>query len=311
MNVTEYIRASVDHPERCEDAIMSFAPQSDKAPVFAVIDGMGGHQRQLSDGSIITGREAAQLVRATLIEDLQHLPADVGAGAGGVAELQALAALRRAHARVYTELNTGIELPLNQRVGAVATVVIVCENGGRLLVAQVGDTRAYLLSDGELIQLCYDEDNIEHLVTQGVLTPEDGAKVSTILNTFDGVTEPKTGGVITINGTPYDTYLAWRWFLVGNTALKIPPANIVIKSLGITDGLPDPQVSRIEISPDERLFLCSDGVYKNLTEREMVDLLEVTADTANVIGEAAYTRSTLTNNRRSTQDDVSAIVVRW
>ncbi len=311
MNVSEYIRASVDHPGRCEDAIMVYAAQTGKAPVFAVIDGMGGHQRQLSDGSMITGREAAQLVRATLIEDLQHLTVDVGAESGGVAEQQAIEALRRAHARIFTELNTGLDFPLNQRVGAVATVVVVCENGGRLLVAQVGDTRAYVLSDGELIQLCYDEDNIEHLVNQGMLSPEDGSKISTILNTFDGVHEPKTDGVITINGTPYEMYLAWRWFLVGNSALKIPPANIVIKSLGITDELPNPQLSRIEISPDERLFLCSDGVYKNLTEQEIINLMEQSQDAANAIGEAAYTRSTLTHNRRSTQDDVSAIVVRW
>jgi len=289
---------------------MTFPNSEGKAPVFAVIDGMGGHQRTTSDGTLISGREAAQVVRATFIEDLRHFPANVDASPGGAAEQKVVAALQRAHSRIHNELNLGDDLPLNQRVGAVATVVIVCENGTRLLVAQVGDTRAYLFSGGQLIQLCHDEDNIEYLISMGALSSEDGAKIGALLNTFDGVNEPETEGIVTINGDPYELYLAWRWFVVGNTALRIPAANIVIKSLGIIPEQPAPQLSRIEISPDEQLFLCSDGVYKNLTEAEMIDGLKHN-DAANVIGEAAFKRSQLTNNRRSTQDDISAVVVYW
>jgi serine/threonine protein phosphatase PrpC len=310
LKVLEFIRASIDHPERCEDAIMTFPNGDGKAPVFAVIDGMGGHQRTTSDGALISGREAAQVVRQTFIEDLTHFPSDVDASPGGVAEQKVIAALRRAHERINTEFNQGSNLPINECVGAVATVVVVCENGSRLLVGQVGDTRAYLFSGGELIQLCYDEDNIEYLVSTGVMSSEDGAKISAILNTFDGVNEPDTEGIVTINGQPYELYLAWRWFLVGNTVLNIPAANIVIKSLGIHEELPAPQLSRIEIAPDEPLFLCSDGAYKNLTEAEMIDGL-MQEDSANVIGELAYERSQSMTNRRSTQDDISAVVVRW
>ena len=38
-----------------------------------------------------------------------------------------------------------------------------------------------------------------------------------------------------LTGNPYDLYIAWRWFLVGNTVLNIPPANIVINALGVHD----------------------------------------------------------------------------
>lgn len=311
MNVLEFMRASVDHPERCEDAVMSFPNTEGRAPVFAMIDGMGGHQRTTDEGELISGQNAALLVRETLIEDLQHLPADVSAEPGGIAEQKALAALQRAHDQIFSQLNLSGKLPLNQRVGAVATVVIVCENGARLLTAQVGDTRAYLLSEGELIQLCYDEDNIEYLVSQGQLSAEDGDRITHILNTFDGVTEPQTEGVVTINGDPYELYLAWRWFVVGNTALKIPASNIVIKCLGIVDEPLTPQRSRIEITPEDRLFMCSDGIYKNLTIAEMTDALLTQENPAESMGEAAYKRSQSNENRRSTQDDISALVVRW
>ncbi|MDX2159994.1 MAG: protein phosphatase 2C domain-containing protein [bacterium] len=305
----EYSRASVEHPERNEDATLIFHTPG-KAPVFAMIDGMGGHQRTLPDGTVVTGREAAQMVRATFIEDLGDLLPDVDASPGGLAEREALAALGRAHERVLNQLNGGTAHPLNERVGAVATIAIVCENGGRLLVAQVGDTRAYLSSAGELIQVCYDEDNIQYLVEQGMLSDADGVRITDVLNSFDGVTEPRVSGTVTIGGSPYELYLAWRWFVVGNSVLNIPPANIVIKSLGIVPDMSSPQVSRIEIAPGDSLFMCSDGVYKNLTDAELLAGLNAHDNAAEWLGSAAFARSEDRDNRRSTQDDVSALLVR-
>ncbi len=309
MKVYQYEMASIDHPERCEDAAMTFPGDEDSAPVFAAIDGMGGHQRTLADGRVITGREAALIVRETFVEDLQHLPLDVSAERGGEAELKVIAAIKRANERVRRELNDESEHPLHQRVGAVVTVCVVCENGARLLTAQVGDTRGYLVSGGELLQLCYDEDNIQYLVDQGQLSEDDGATLSEILNTYDGINEPKLRGTIQIGGNPYELYIAWRWFLVGNSVLKIPAANIVIRTLGVYDEDPTPQLSRIEISAGDRLFLCSDGAYKNLTDAEMLAGLADATDPAKAIGEAAYARSQSEDNRRSTQDDITAVVV--
>src|SRR5664279_1775928 len=283
----------------------------DKAPVFAMIDGMGGQQHELPDGTMMTGHEASQMVRATLIEDLQRLPADVDASAGGEAEQKVIAALIRAHQRIRLELNNGDEFAAPHRVGAVATVVVVCENGGRLLGVQVGDTRGYLLTDGELIQLCPDEDNIEYFIRSGLLTAEDGEQIGTILNTYNGVDEPQVTGTVTISGSPYEMYMAWRWFLVGNSVLNIPPANIVINALGIHAVDPVPLTSRIEIAAGDTLLLCSDGLYKNLTEAEIIDGLAHDESSANELGEAAFTRSQAADNRRSTRDDISAIVAEW
>jgi serine/threonine protein phosphatase PrpC len=314
LKIHEYTIASVEHPERDEDAVMVFAgDKGENAPVFSVIDGMGGQQHTLADGTLITGRDASQLVRTTLIEDLQHLPADVDASPGGEAEKKAIAALVRAHQRVRLELNNGDEYPAGHRVGAVATVVIVCENGKRLLTVQVGDTRGYLLTEGELIQLCPDEDNIEYFVRNGNMSEEDGERITTIINTWNGVDEPHTEGTVTISGSPYDLYIAWRWFLVGNRVLGIPAANIVINALGVHEVDPIPITSRIEIAPQDKLLLASDGVYKNLAEAEIIDLFtrSAAADPATALGEFAFERSKSKENRRSTQDDVSAVTVQW
>lgn len=311
MTIYQYSQASIEHLDRCEDAIAVYPGKDGFAPVFAAIDGMGGHQHEAADGSLVTGREAAQKVREVLIEDLSHIPADADASPGGLAETKVIEALKRANQQIFQHLNGDGSLPPYQCVGAVATVVVICENGARLLVVQVGDTRGYLFTGGELIQLCSDEDNVEFLIRQNIISPEDAETVTRVMNTFDGVNEPELEGSITINGQPFELYLAWRWFWVGNSALNIPGANVVMNALGVFNEDPIPQTSRIEISQGDTLLLCSDGIYKNLSEAELIAGLESDGDPAVLLGDKAFARSQDQANRRRTPDDISAIVVRF
>jgi len=308
MTVYQFQQASSEHPDRCEDAIL-VSPGNGKAPVFAVIDGMGGHQHQLASGELLTGREAAQAIRNVLIEDLEHFPASASAAPGDETEQRVIAGLTRAHQHVYNDLNGGDGVPLRNRIGAVLTAVVVCENGGRLLVTQIGDSRGYLLTDGELIQLCQDEDNIEFLVRQHGLSEADAARISAILNSYDGVNEPLAEGTIMLGGQKYDMYMAWRWFLVGNPALNIPASNVVINALGTSKIDPIAEKSRIEVSAGDKLCLCSDGLYKNLTDAEILAGLQTSDDPAKALGEAAWARSQDRSNRRMDPDDISVIVV--
>jgi serine/threonine protein phosphatase PrpC len=310
MRIDEYSRASIEHPERNEDAYLVFAGDVENAPVFAMIDGMGGHQRTREDGTIITGQDASAMVRQVLIEDLQNLPIDVSAERGGLAEQKLFAAIERANETIFMQFNDD-EGAQGKRIGAVATVVIVCENGTRLLIGQVGDTRAYLYSVGDFIQLLEDEDNVSYLVQNDIMSEEDGQRVSHILNTFDGINEPDAKGTINIFGTDYDLYMAWRWFLVGNPALHIAGANAVLSALGIDEECPYPQTSRMEVGAGDVLFLCSDGIYKNLSHSEIVARLAGAADPAQACGEAAFARSQDTFNRRSTVDDITAVYVKF
>ncbi len=302
--------ASVDHPERCEDTTLVYPGDATTAPVYVVIDGMGGHQYQTAEGTLITGREAAQAVREVLLEDLARLPHDVSADPGGMAEQKAIAALTRASHRIYEYLNGQGERALTERVGAVATVVIVCEDGKRLLVAQVGDTRAYVLSGGEFFQICEDEDNVAYLLQAGLLNDDDAYRITQILNTFDGVHEPDAPGTVMIRGQTYDLYIAWRWFWDGNGALGIPGGNIVVNALGISEDKPMPETSRMEITAGDVLLLSSDGLYKNLSEAEITALLPH-EEAATHLADSAFARSKEAANRRSTPDDISAMVVRF
>lgn len=315
MQIYSFSQASIEHPERCEDALVIFDGQNgsteQRAQVFAVIDGIGGQQHRTSGGSLITGHEAAELIHDVLVEDLEHLPVNLHADPGGMAEERLMAAIKRANQRVYHELNSSEALPVAHRVGAVLTVAVVCEEGNRLLVIQVGDTRAYLYSGGELIQLCSDEDNIELLVRRNGLSEVDAEKVSAIVNAYDGVHEPKVDGKITVGGQEFDLYMAWRWFVNGNPALNIFPANVVINALGQNGGDLTPEQSRIEVSEGDVLCLCSDGLYKNLTDDEIAVYLGRPGDVALALGKAAFARSADASNHRMNPDDISVIVVQF
>ncbi len=308
MIVHQYTHASVEHPERNEDALLVLQNEG-FAPVFAVIDGMGGHQHQLESGQVLTGHDASAFLAHALGEQLGSVSASIDGAPGGEAEKMVIEAIRVANERLYNELNQGENLPINRRVGAVLTVGMLCENGQRLLCVQVGDTRAYLYSDEELIQLCYDEDNIEFMVSQGLITAEDGSRVTNVLNGYDGVNPPKVDGSIIINGQPFELYIAWRWFIVGNSALGILPANIVLNALGIDPTSPTPQISRIEVGSQDIVFFCSDGLYKNMSDDEIASALKSPDTAADRLGEDALKRSEDRNNQRRNPDDISVLVI--
>jgi serine/threonine protein phosphatase PrpC len=309
MQIYQYIEASVEHPDRCEDSILVF-PGGENAPIFSVIDGMGGHQRVTESGETLTGREASQAIREVFIEDLEHFPPDTSAAPGSDTEQRMMASFQRANQHLFNAINGGEASEIRERVGAVGTVVVICENGERLLVAQVGDTRAYLYTEGELIQLLEDEDNIDYLVKQGLLAEDDAARITYIVNTWDGVTEPDVQGTIHIGEDEYELYMAWRWFVTGNSALRIPGANVVINSLGTGGENLEIQTTRIEVLPGDVLLLGSDGMYKNLSEAEIIAGLNHDGDPAVFLGEQAFARSKDTNNRRMNPDDISVIVVK-
>ena len=85
---------------------------------------------------------------------------------------------------------------------------------------------------------------------------------------------------------------------------------MVINALGIGAEDPIPQTSRMVISAGDILLLASDGIYKNLNEAEITALLP-DENAATKLMEAAYARSQDATNRRSTPDDISAVVVRF
>lgn len=116
---------------------------------WAVADGMGGHER----GEWASGVIAEALGRVTL-------PGDFDLGCRLVPE-----AIHDANARIWDEASgRGIQM------GSTVVALLIAQ--GRFAVFWVGDSRAYLLRDGMLIQLTRDHTQVQELVDRGLLSEE-------------------------------------------------------------------------------------------------------------------------------------------
>jgi PPM family protein phosphatase len=127
--------------------------------LFAVADGMGGH----------AGGEVASL---TAIEALRAAFGDPDDPPRTADDLRS--AVRWANRTVYQKSMEDSELR-GMGTTMTAVAVVVSEGEDRLAVANVGDSRAYVLVKGELTQLTEDHSVPEELVRAGELTPDDVA----------------------------------------------------------------------------------------------------------------------------------------
>jgi serine/threonine protein phosphatase PrpC len=119
-----------------------------RAPLFVVADGMGGAQ-------------AGEVASEMAVESFDRGLPD-GAPADGLVQVIE-DANRRIHDRSRAE---------SQRAGMGTTVTAAYVGESEVTIAHVGDSRAYLLRDGELTRLTRDHSLVGELVARGKLTEE-------------------------------------------------------------------------------------------------------------------------------------------
>ncbi len=121
----------------------------DATGLVAVADGMGGHR-------------AGEVASATALEALR---AAITSGK------PLREAIEDANEAVFTKSLADTDL---RGMGTTLTAGTLAA-GGTLLVGHVGDSRAYLLHDGELAQVTVDHSLVEELVREGRLTADEAA----------------------------------------------------------------------------------------------------------------------------------------
>jgi len=121
--------------------------------LLAVADGMGGHA---------AGEVASAAVIAAL-ERLDELDAD-----------DPQAALREAVHDANGALRDMVAAD-NELHGMGTTVTAVLADGAYAWLAHVGDSRAYLLRDGTLVQLTHDHTYVQQLVDEGRISAQDAS----------------------------------------------------------------------------------------------------------------------------------------
>lgn len=120
--------------------------------LLVVADGMGGH----AGGDVASSLAVSQL-------------ADLDNDAPGADALQELE--DAIHAAADSIRHRVTEEPDLASMGTTVTALL--RHGKRLAIAHIGDSRAYLLHDGELTQVTTDHTFVQHLVDEGRITPDE------------------------------------------------------------------------------------------------------------------------------------------
>ena len=139
--------------------------------LLMVADGMGGH----AGGDVASSLAIAAFAP---LDDEAHGPDD------------ALAELERATMSARDEIIRRTEAEPDL-AGMGTTVTAILRAGNKLAMAHLGDSRGYLLRDGELTQVTVDHTFVQHLVDTGRIKPEEAehhpqrSVVMRVLGDFD------------------------------------------------------------------------------------------------------------------------------
>ena len=186
--------------------------ESQSGLAWLVCDGMGG----------VTGGElAAQLAIDAIRRDLENLP-------GRSPEVALKSAIIEANRIIVLRRQ-------NQAFASMGTTLVgVIFSGAEVVIASVGDSRAYLVRDGAIQQLTVDHTFVQGLVDKGQIKPEEALShpQAHILTRCIGA-EP---------GIEVQTRKLWIW--------QVPAGE-----------------------PKDYIFLCSDGLYSHVSDGEIANLV--------------------------------------
>lgn len=123
---------------------------SEKLRLYGVADGMGGHKG---------GEVASTNARDDLLRELEGKTPSVATLSGAIEEVNRQIYHQQEHDDALTGMGT--------------TLSVLWMSDNFVYIGHVGDSRVYLLRDGEFKQMTLDHSLVEQLVREGVLTEEE------------------------------------------------------------------------------------------------------------------------------------------
>lgn len=133
---------------------------SERSYLLLVADGMGGHE---------AGELASALAVETVAQYVLEKLREPGAERSNIAA-ELVKALNKADDRLFQEIGRNPHVH-----GMGTTLTLAYTLGNELFLAHVGDSRAYLLRDGQLRQLTDDHTMVREMVQKGILRPAEAA----------------------------------------------------------------------------------------------------------------------------------------
>lgn len=143
--------------EHNEDSYL--AKEYGDCALFAVFDGMGG---------ALAGEEASSTAKAEFEAYFDDFFEKAVLPEPAVLQAALASAADRANFAVYTK---ALENPAYKGMGTTLCAALCV--GNKVYIANVGDSRAYLIDDEVALQVTHDHSFVQHLVDLGKLTPEE------------------------------------------------------------------------------------------------------------------------------------------
>lgn len=206
--------------------------------LFIVCDGMGGHKA----GEVASGYASKKVPEYFYKSKQPDIPSK----------------LKEAVVKVNNEIYNESTRDTSKR-GMGTTIVAAILVNKKVYVANVGDSRAYLLRDGRLNKLTKDHSWVEEKISSGELNPEK--------------------------------------------ARGHPKKNVITRCLGYE---PDVKVDIFiyDLSEGDRLLLCSDGLWDELNDNEIANILIEGNNVNN-----AVKKLIISANGKGGKDNVTCIVI--
>ncbi|MBS5736745.1 MAG: Stp1/IreP family PP2C-type Ser/Thr phosphatase [Clostridiales bacterium] len=161
---------------------------------FAVLcDGMGGHRG---------GKVAGQLAAFAAMNYIEEYCSDFGIPEN--TEFLVKEAVAKANGVVFSQ-----SLKNEEYKGMGSTIVVLFIRDGKVSVCHVGDSRVYLLRDGELTQVTKDHSIVQELVDKGALTESaaENHPLKNVITKAVGTPEKIEGDYVTFDFDKDDIFL--------------------------------------------------------------------------------------------------------
>ncbi|MGV8941278.1 MAG: PP2C family protein-serine/threonine phosphatase [Lysobacter sp.] len=183
--------------------------------LWLVADGMGGHEY---------GEVASALARETIVREIGD----------GTPLTQAIRIADEEIIRTSRQRRDALPM------GTTVVAARVC--GNRFEVAWVGDSRVYLWSDGQLVQLSKDHSYVQELIANGTITQEQARNHPhrNVVTQALGVTDPRNLNVATLSGDVF------------------PGMQLLLCSDGLTEEVDDGEIARVLAQHDCSAQECVD-----------------------------------------------------
>ena len=140
-----------------QDAYYTFCDGAKGVAAFIVCDGMGGHQ---------AGNVASEIAASVFVHEHRRVAEPEPTVEKARLVLDDIA--EKANAMIFDLANS------DARYSGMGTTMVSCAVvGGDAVVMNVGDSRAYMISDGRITQISKDHSVVEEMIDRGEITREE------------------------------------------------------------------------------------------------------------------------------------------